>query len=63
MRHALTLPYDEFVLRGIKNNNLAALGLYRKLGFREISRRPVRFAKRAGFESYVSMSLSRGDAH
>jgi ribosomal protein S18 acetylase RimI-like enzyme len=57
MRHVLALPYDEFVLSEIKDSNVAALGLYRKLGFAESRRRPVKFAKRAGFSSYVSMNL------
>lgn len=57
MRHLLQLPYDEFVLRDIKDTNAPALGLYRKLGFEESHTRPVRFAKRAGFSTYVSMSL------
>jgi ribosomal protein S18 acetylase RimI-like enzyme len=59
MRALLQLPYDEFVLRDIKDTNAPALGLYRKLGFTETRRRPVRFAERAGFSSYVSMSLSQ----
>ena len=59
MRSILELPYDEFVLRDIKDTNAAALGLYRKLGFAETVRRPVKFAKRAGFSDYVSMGLSR----
>ncbi|MEV0649614.1 GNAT family N-acetyltransferase [Phytomonospora sp. NPDC050363] len=57
MRHLLALPgFDEFVLRDIKDTNAAALGLYAKLGFTEYRRRPVRFARRAGFTDYVSMS-------
>ncbi len=36
-----------------------ALGLYRKLGFTETGRRPVRFARRAGFSAYVTMSHAR----
>lgn len=59
MRSILELPYDEFVLRDIKDTNAPALGLYRKLGFTETHRRPVKFAKRAGFSDYVSMGLSR----
>ncbi|MEJ1086742.1 GNAT family N-acetyltransferase [Microbacterium sp. Mu-80] len=59
MRSILELPYDEFVLRDIKDTNAAALGLYRKLGFAETVRRPVKFAKRAGFSDYVSMGLRR----
>ena len=57
MRQLLRLPYDEFVLREIKDTNAPALGLYRKLGFHESHSRPVKFAKRAGFSAYVSMSL------
>lgn len=60
LRRLLELPYDEFVLRDIKDTNAAALGLYRKLGFRTSSSRPVRFAKRAGFNQYVTMSLEKG---
>ena len=63
MRHVLSLPYDEFVLRDIKDTNVAALGLYRKLGFTEMSRRRVRFAKRAGFDAYVTMSFRRGESN
>ncbi|WP_194410575.1 GNAT family N-acetyltransferase [Microbacterium cremeum] len=62
MRHLLRLPYDEFVLRDIKDTNAPALGLYRKLGFVEFDSRPVAFAKRAGFSSYVSMRLQRNAA-
>ncbi|MFS6531078.1 GNAT family N-acetyltransferase [Microbacterium aurugineum] len=57
MSHVLQLPYDEFVLRDIKDTNAPALGLYRKFGFTESSSRRVRFAGRAGFSAYVSMSL------
>lgn len=57
MEHLLQLPYDTFVLRDIKDTNAPALGLYRKLGFTESSTRPVRFAGRAGFSGYVSMTL------
>jgi ribosomal protein S18 acetylase RimI-like enzyme len=61
MRHLLALPdHDEYVLRDIKDTNAPALGLYRKLGFEESARRPVRFARRAGFSDYVSMSLVQG---
>ncbi|MFB7251181.1 GNAT family N-acetyltransferase [Microbacterium sp. NPDC056234] len=60
MRAVLALPYDEFVLRDIKDTNAPALGLYRKLGFTETVRRPVKFAKRAGFSDYISMGLRKG---
>lgn len=59
MRELLELPYDEFVLRDIKDTNVPALAIHTKLGFIETLRRPIRFAKRAGFSSYVSMGLSR----
>lgn len=58
LRHVLALPgHTEYVLRDIKDTNAPALGLYTKLGFGELSRRPVRLAKRAGFTAYVSMNL------
>lgn len=60
MRHLIALPgYDEFVLREIKDDNAAALGLYAKFGFTEYERRPVRFARKAGFDHYVSLRLAR----
>ncbi|MBN8205492.1 GNAT family N-acetyltransferase [Microbacterium esteraromaticum] len=59
MTHLLELPYDEFVLRDIKDTNAPALGLYRKLGFTVSDTRPVKFAARAGFSTYVSMSLAK----
>lgn len=59
MRHLLELPYDEFVLRDIKDTNVAALALYAKFGFVDTERRAVRFAKRAGFSEYISMGLSK----
>ena len=51
--------YDEFILRDIKDTNAPALGLYRKFGFTEYRRHPVRFARRAGFSHYLSLRLSR----
>lgn len=58
MRHILALPdFDQYVLRDIKSTNAPALGLYAKLGFTEYQRRPVKFARRAGFTDYVSMRL------
>jgi ribosomal protein S18 acetylase RimI-like enzyme len=60
MQHIVGLPgYDEFILREIKDTNVPALGLYRKLGFTEYRRRPVRFARRTGFSEYVSLRLKR----
>lgn len=60
MKHLLQLPYDEFVLRDIKDTNGPALGLYRKLGFTESRSRRVRFARLAGFSKYLSMTLTTG---
>ncbi len=62
VRHLMDLPYDELVLRDIKDTNVPALALYRKLGFTEHHRRPVRFSGRAGFSAYVSMSRRRSPA-
>lgn len=59
MRRIMEIPSESFVLRDIKDTNVSALGLYAKLGFTEIRRRRVRFAKRAGFSSYISMGLDR----
>ncbi|WP_063035988.1 GNAT family N-acetyltransferase [Nocardia grenadensis] len=60
MQHIIALPgYDEFVLREIKDTNAPALGLYRKFGFTEYHRRPVRFARRAGFGHYLSLHLKK----
>lgn len=59
--HLLRLPFAEFVLRDIKDTNAPAVGLHRKLGFVESQARPVRFARRAGFRSYVTMTLRRTD--
>ena len=60
MQHIIALPgYDEFILREIKDTNTPALSLYRKFGFTEYRRRPVRFARRAGFGQYLSLRLSR----
>lgn len=61
MRHVLELPSDEFILRDIKDTNIPALRLYAKLGFTEVARRRIRYAKRAGFSAYISMGLARGD--
>lgn len=58
IRQVLELPeYDEYVLRDIKDTNEPALAVYTKLGFSELGRRPVRFARRAGFSEYISMNL------
>jgi ribosomal protein S18 acetylase RimI-like enzyme len=58
MQHLLALPgYEEYVLRDIKDTNTPALKLYAKLGFTEYERRSVRFARRAGFSTYVSLRL------
>ncbi|MEU0490393.1 GNAT family N-acetyltransferase [Nocardiopsis changdeensis] len=56
--HLLALPgYDEYVLEDIAGNNEAALGLYRRLGFREYRRRRAPYAGFSGIKEYVSMRL------
>ncbi|QOR71896.1 GNAT family N-acetyltransferase [Ruania alkalisoli] len=52
--------HHTYVLRDIKDTNEAALGLYRKLGFVDHSRRPARFSARAGFGAYVTMIRAPG---
>ncbi|MEV3959674.1 N-acetyltransferase [Nocardia sp. NPDC050193] len=60
LQHIIALPgYDEFILREIKDTNAPALGLYRKFGFTEYQRRPVRFARHAGFGHYLSLHLKK----
>ncbi|MGW0180756.1 GNAT family N-acetyltransferase [Nocardia sp. NPDC003345] len=60
MQYIVALPgYDEFILREIKDTNAPALALYRKFGFTEYQRRPVRFARRAGFGHYLSLHLKK----
>ncbi|MFB6398449.1 GNAT family N-acetyltransferase [Polymorphospora lycopeni] len=60
LTHLLALPeHRTYVLQDIKDTNVAALALYRKLGFTPYRRRPVRFARRAGFTEYVSMRLEQ----
>lgn len=62
LRRILSLPgFREFVLEDIKDTNVPALGLYAKLGFTVYKRRPVRFAKRAGFAELVSMKLVQAE--
>ncbi|MHC6174979.1 GNAT family N-acetyltransferase [Glutamicibacter endophyticus] len=63
MQHLVSdTGFQRFVLRDIKDTNQAALQLYRGLGFREYERRPVRFARRAGFHEYLSLRLETDSA-
>lgn len=56
LRHLLqTSGHQVHVLRDIKDTNEAALGVYRRLGFAEYTRRKAHFSRRAGFSAYVSM--------
>jgi ribosomal protein S18 acetylase RimI-like enzyme len=56
--HLLGLPqYREYVLETVSDINTPALNLYRKLGFVEYKRVPVRHTKRSGISYYVSLKL------
>lgn len=56
LKHLISLPgHQAFVLEDIKNTNEAALGLYRKHGFTEYSRRRQRFSRFAGFDHLVTV--------
>lgn len=58
LRHLLDLPdHDEYVLEEIAANNEPALGLYRRLGFQEYTRRRAPQSRLSGIDEYVSMRL------
>jgi ribosomal protein S18 acetylase RimI-like enzyme len=61
IRHLLALPhYREYVLETVSDVNTPALNLYRKLGFEEYKRVPVRHTKLSGISYYVSLKLTQG---
>jgi ribosomal protein S18 acetylase RimI-like enzyme len=58
--HLLGLPqYREYVLETVSDINMPALNLYRKLGFVEYMRVPVKHTKRTGISYYVSLKLTQ----
>jgi ribosomal protein S18 acetylase RimI-like enzyme len=58
--HLLALPqYREYVLETVSDINTPALNLYRKLGFVEYKRVPVKHTKRTGISYYVSLKLTQ----
>lgn len=50
--------YAEYRLNVIDTND-RALSLYKKLGFEETSREPVKFAKQRGFSAYIHMQYTK----
>jgi len=60
LEHLHSLPeYNDYVLE-VKDTNLAAVELYKKMGYEEVHRKKFRWAKRADFEYFVYMKRSRG---
>lgn len=58
--HLLALPqYREYVLETVSDINTPALNLYRKLGFVEYKRVPVKHTKLSGINYYVSLRLTQ----
>jgi ribosomal protein S18 acetylase RimI-like enzyme len=56
--HFLALPqYREYVLETVSDINTPALNLYRKLGFVEYKRVPVKHTRLSGINYYVSLKL------
>ena len=62
IKYLLTLPeYDTYVLE-VADTNTDALALYRKLGFREICRKPLRFGKKYSGVNYFVYMQADGKA-
>jgi len=60
LEHLHALPqYGSYVLE-VKDTNVAAVELYRKMGYEEVYRKKFRWAKRADFEYFVYMRYSKG---
>ena len=58
--HLLALPqYREYVLETVSDINTPALNLYRKLGFEEYRRVPVKHTRVSGINCYVSLKLTQ----
>ena len=55
LSHLHSLPkYEDYVLE-VKDTNVGAVELYKKLGYREVHRKKFRWAKRADFEYFLYM--------
>ena len=50
--------YDAYVLE-VASNNVKAIKLYDRLGFKEIKRVPQKHAKQSGFEHLIYMQLNK----
>jgi len=60
LNHLHSLPeYNDYVLE-VKDTNVAAVELYKKMGYREVHREKFRWAKHADFEYFVYMKYSKG---
>lgn len=60
LRWLHTLPqYDSFVLAEVADTNDAALSVYRRLGYVEYERRPVRHGRFSGINAYVSLRYAK----
>ena len=58
LSYLLALPqYHGYVIEAVADTNAAALHLYRKLGFTEYKRVPVRHTWMTGINAYVSLEL------
>lgn len=51
--------YDSFVLDEVADTNVAALSVYRRLGYAEYARKPVRHGRFSGINAYVSLRYVR----
>lgn len=60
LRRLHELPqYDSFVLDEVADTNTAALNVYRRLGYVEYRRTPVRHGRFSGINAYVSLRFAR----
>ncbi|MHA6622141.1 GNAT family N-acetyltransferase [Pseudonocardia sp. DLS-67] len=61
LTHLLAMPqHREYVLEAVSDINAPALNLYRKLGFVEYKRVPVKHTRLSGISYYVSLRLMQG---
>lgn len=60
LSHLLALPrYNRYYIERVADTNAAALHLYRKLGFSEYKRVPVKHTWVTGIKAYVSLRLDQ----